>query len=392
MTQRTWTALLLFSALALRVGFLFSLPDQLDLVHYGDQGTFDQLATSLVEKKTFGWEGRPNAARSPAYPFFLAACYLLFGKSLRAVRLVQALLGTLTVLLIYLWARDWFTETAARWAGGIAAVYPFYIFYTGYMLQETLLVFCSVLALYLLHNLQKRNSPSLAFSSGMTLGLLILTKASLLPFAILSLLLVAARRKGGVAACLGFSLCLLPWLSRNTLLLGQPVLDTHGGITAFEGIVYYRFNKAGRGGDAIRASDFWPEVSRMDELGQDRFFKGRVKEFVLSHPAAYLKQISWNFLDFWRLYPRLDISFVHPTYKLAAVSLLFELPLMLLSVWSLWGLRSRWREWLLPILLVGPLTLAHCLIIAQMRYRLPAMAVLIVLAGWTLADRKRNAA
>ena len=130
----------------------------------------------------------------------------------------------------------------------------------------------------------------------------------------------------------------------------------------------------------------------MDELGQDRFFKGRVKEFVLSHPAAYLKQISWNFLDFWRLYPRLDISFVHPTYKLAAVSLLFELPLMLLSVWSLWGLRSRWREWLLPILLVGTLTLAHCLIIAQMRYRLPAMAVLIVLAGWTLADRKRNAA
>ena len=392
MRQRTWLLLILLLALGLRTGYVLRLPNRLDLSGYGDQGTFDQLATSLADRSVFGLNGIPDAIRSPAYPVFLAVCYSLLGKSYVAVRAIQAVLGVLTVLLIFLWARSWRGGKAARWAGGIAAVYPFYIFYAGYLLQETLLVFMGALVLYLLHcqavvEVQRSRADrlSLSFASGAVLGMLLLTKASFLPFAGVVFLVLAARRKEVLATLLGFALCVLPWLARNTLLLGRPVWDTHGGITAFEGIVYYRFNKAGMGGTAIQASDFWPGVSQMGELDQDRFFKAQVREFILAHPRTYLKQVFWNFMDFWRLYPRQGIRFVHRTVFLTLISLMFEPLLILFSLLALWRWRGRWREWLLPVAFVACLTLVHSLVIAQMRYRLPVMGVLIVLSGGFLA-------
>jgi 4-amino-4-deoxy-L-arabinose transferase-like glycosyltransferase len=53
------------------------------------------------------WADIPHfALRTPGYPLVLAACQALFGERTLAVRLVQAVLGTLSVYLVYCLARQ----------------------------------------------------------------------------------------------------------------------------------------------------------------------------------------------------------------------------------------------------------------------------------------------
>ena len=48
------------------------------------------------------WSDIPHfALRTPGYPLFLAACQAVFGERTLAVRLVQAVLGTMSVYLVY---------------------------------------------------------------------------------------------------------------------------------------------------------------------------------------------------------------------------------------------------------------------------------------------------
>src|SRR5690348_1015217 len=48
------------------------------------------------------WGDIPHfALRTPGYPLFLAACRVVFGDRLIAVRIVQAILGTFSVWLVY---------------------------------------------------------------------------------------------------------------------------------------------------------------------------------------------------------------------------------------------------------------------------------------------------
>ncbi|MBI4055162.1 MAG: glycosyltransferase family 39 protein [Elusimicrobia bacterium] len=383
-----WLAL---GAFLLRTAYALTMPNALDLSIYGDQQTFHLLAQSLAGHGVFGFDGVPGAPRAPLYPFFLTLIYGLAGTPpYLAVRMFQALLGAGTVGLIYFWALQIFGKNAAFRAALIASLYPFYIFYSAYLLQETLLVFLSVLALYLLQREFSRRRPSWgAGLAGISLGALVLTKPTALPFAGFALLFAGGiyRRwafyptRRFLHLLISFLLCAGPWLLRNHLLLGRPVLDTHGGITAFEGIVYYRYNKAGLGGIAIVAGDFWPQVSRMPEVEQDRFFRRRVWEFIRKNPGTYLRQVFGNFLDFWRFYPRLEKRYPHRTGLLAAAGLAFELPLLIFGLVNLFRFRWMWRELMLPVAFVCNLMLVHSLVIAQMRYRLPIMAVFILLAA-----------
>lgn len=65
----------------------------------------------------------------PAYPFYLAGLHLLVGPSLYNLRLAQAVVGALGVLLCFWLARQLYGERAAWLAGVLYAIYPVFIFY-----------------------------------------------------------------------------------------------------------------------------------------------------------------------------------------------------------------------------------------------------------------------
>jgi 4-amino-4-deoxy-L-arabinose transferase-like glycosyltransferase len=68
------------------------------------------------------WSDIPHfALRTPGYPLVLAACQAIFGERTLAVRLVQAVLGTACVCLVYCLARE-LVDSGNRWMGRVSRV------------------------------------------------------------------------------------------------------------------------------------------------------------------------------------------------------------------------------------------------------------------------------
>ena len=78
------------------------------------------------------------------YPLYLTCLYKLIGPRIFIARLIKALLSTVTCILIYRLSVRTFGEEVGRMAGLMAALMPNLIFYCGYHLKETEMIFLEV--------------------------------------------------------------------------------------------------------------------------------------------------------------------------------------------------------------------------------------------------------
>jgi 4-amino-4-deoxy-L-arabinose transferase-like glycosyltransferase len=203
--------------------------------HY-DMTWYDGVARRLLK----GWgyinvTGAPTAAWPPGYPLLLVAVYSVFGPSLLAAKIANALLGTATVLLTHLIACQLGRPGVALVAAAIVALFPGLVLFSPLLLSETLFVlsFCAVLWLFL--RWRERGVGSW-IGLGIWLGAISLVRGVgffLLPaFASTRLLEGASWRattRCTLAAAAGILIALAPWTLRNQLRLGYPVLIASDG-------------------------------------------------------------------------------------------------------------------------------------------------------------------
>ncbi|MDT8394524.1 MAG: glycosyltransferase family 39 protein [Bacteroidales bacterium] len=78
------------------------------------------------------------------FPFYLSLIYFVFGDHVIIPRLLNALMGAWTVVLVYRLAGRNFGEAAGRLAGIMMMLMPNLIYYCGIHLKETLMVFLLV--------------------------------------------------------------------------------------------------------------------------------------------------------------------------------------------------------------------------------------------------------
>jgi 4-amino-4-deoxy-L-arabinose transferase-like glycosyltransferase len=143
--QRKWIAyaLLLVTAFAFRLYVARFLANDSP----GDGKVYAQMARNLLEQHVYSHDTEPpyspSIIRLPGYPLFLTAIYSVFGHyNNSAVRVVQALLDTLTCVLVALVAYYWEPDEKRKQAASIAAlalaaVCPFATIYVGTILTET---------------------------------------------------------------------------------------------------------------------------------------------------------------------------------------------------------------------------------------------------------------
>jgi hypothetical protein len=135
--------------LALRLFFIIHFP-----FYAGDTKFYDELARNLLDHRVYGLFVRgqltPVDMRMPGYPMFLAGLYAAFGRSIRAVMVVQACIDLITCVLTALIAgmiapvrSKTRVATIALW---IAALCPFTANYTAAVLTEVLATFLTTLA------------------------------------------------------------------------------------------------------------------------------------------------------------------------------------------------------------------------------------------------------
>jgi len=121
------------------------------------------------------WVGTTIFHQAPLYPYFLSILLLVFGKHLVSVYIVQAILGTLSVVLVYSITKD---LARSKCAGiGSALLFAFYglqVFYNTKILSECLSVFLLLLSTRLL--LCNAFSAKRASAAGIVFGLLFIAK------------------------------------------------------------------------------------------------------------------------------------------------------------------------------------------------------------------------
>src|ERR1051326_8200059 len=260
--KRLWSlyALLLLLALGFRLFIALRLPND----EPGDAIVYSQLAVNLLEHHGYSHDPQqpyaPSLIRLPGYPLFLAGVYHLFGHGNKtAVRVAQAVMDTLTCVLIALIAFQWAVDPgrkhrAALIAFALAAVCPFTAIYVATLLTEVPTDFLAVamvltvtFAFKTADKGDRRKAVLWWAASGLIVGLAVLFRpdSGLFAAAIgvtLVLSLLWQRRANpftqrvkqlfvlGAVFSLAFCLVLVPWTIRNYRVfhLFQPLSPTHG--------------------------------------------------------------------------------------------------------------------------------------------------------------------
>ena len=108
--------------------------------------TWARIASNTFSEKGFGQFFESRLGYSDlGYPMFLTVIYLIFGDSIIIARLIFALLGAWTCVLVYNIAKRNFDEQTARISAIMAMILPNLIYYTGLHLKESVMVFLVVL-------------------------------------------------------------------------------------------------------------------------------------------------------------------------------------------------------------------------------------------------------
>ena len=209
--------------------------------HWGfDMSWYDGVARRLVAGLGYvGFDMAPTAHWPPGYPFLLAAVYWLFGPSLLAAKLANAVLATVTVVLTYRIGCELGRPRVGLVAAALLALFPGDILFSPPIMSEALFaaLFCASLWLFLVCS-NRANTGSLAWLVfGLLLGAATLVRGTALPmfpaFTLTWLASGTGLRRAlwySLAAAVGLALALLPWIVRNQLRLGSPILiATNGG-------------------------------------------------------------------------------------------------------------------------------------------------------------------
>lgn len=407
---RAWAAAIFGTALAVRLVHLWQMRGTPYFsVLMGDARGYDQWAQRLAGGD---WIGTDVFYQAPLYPYFLGVIYAVAGHDLLAVRVVQAVLGSLSAVLVGVACARLFSARAGVVAGLALALYAPAIFFDG-LIQKSVLdvafVSAAVAAIAaIVTGGQDRRRLWLAL--GLATGALSLTRENaLLLVAVLGVWAwrgVDHRRLGGVGALatfgLGVGLVLGPVVARNYAVGGGLYLTT----SQF-GPNFYIGNNAAADGSyvALRFGRGSPEFERLDatELAEraagrtlspaevSRYWTGRAIEFITTQPTAWLRLQGRKAALLVNATEMLDTesqeSHAEWSWPLRVLGPLTHfgvlVPLAVVGLWLTWP--DRRRLWALyAIGATFALTTLAFYVFA--RYRFPLVPLLVVFAAAGVCD------
>ena len=330
-SPRVWWFGLWGLAVLLRLGVMLARPDQMTI----DRDLYLGIATELREGHGYSTPGSepptPTAFRPPLYPWLL----VLAGGSSTGMAVLHLLLAVVMVQATGCAAERLAGEVspfAKLLAGGIVALDPLLLLYSGQPMTETL---CSCLTAVLLWRLASaEQTPRGALIEGAVWGLCLLSRPT---YAAALGLCVVGRvwlRPGGRESSnepantetgprLRFGLLVgvtalvvvSPWAIRNWLIFGKPITTTtHGGYTLWlaNNPVYYA--EVVEGGDAAWngeslhrwQSETNAEMDRLHiqgEVARDRWQAARAQQFIANHPGRFVRAGLYRAGTFWSIFP-----------------------------------------------------------------------------------------
>ncbi len=395
----------------------------------GDANGYDLWAQRLAAGD---WVGSEVFYQAPLYPYFLGAVYALFDRDLLIVRIVQALIGSASCVLLGLAGTRLFSTRVGLAAGLALAMWAPSIFFDAVLQKSVLDMFFMCLALWLIAGIDTAGWARW-LALGVTMGALALTRENALLLIALIALSVVLRgfydrstnvrrtdrstverpqnvRRTSVeqllSFALGLSLILLPVVARNYSIDGGLYLTT----SQFGSNFYIGNNPNADGTYAsIRFGRGSPEFERLDatEVAQEaagrtlspaevsNFWAGRALDFITSQPGKWLQLTGRKVLLLFNRAEMIDTESQesHAEYSTVLWTLGWIGHFGLLVPLAVFGMIATWPErrrlWLVYALLI---TYAASVVMFFVfaRYRYPLVPFLLLFACAPFDSRVRD--
>ena len=271
-----------------------------------DSAAYYAISKALYTEQSFGGpEFRDSSDWSPGAPFLYAAAYYATGGAREGTaRIVEALLGVATILVVFALGWRLGGRDLGRWVGLFAAfavaVYPPFIHTTGELMSEppAMLTLPAAILAFLWAGDRGGTWPWVA--PGLLFGLTAMFRPEYLfvglAFAILAALRAGRGREwraGLIAALvllLAFALPIVPWTVRNAIVLDRAVpISTGGGKALYVG-TYLPADGEYQRVKAILAErylgrDLEPGSPALDAVDPTELFDDVAREVKLEHPG-----------------------------------------------------------------------------------------------------------
>ncbi len=357
---------------------------------------YDKLAYNIWQHGEYSTElGVPSIRRSPVYPFFLAGIYAIFGHNYFIVRLMQSLIGALTCLLVYFIGKRTVNKEVGLIAAAISAVYPFFIYYTGYLLVETLYTFLIAAVIYQLIICVKNYSIKNQIISGVLMGLMILCKPTafgFLPFCVISLLILWDMKKAQtylriLVVMSSLFIVTIPWGLRNHKHFGKFYLaHMYGGANFIASIYIFETDlnepeyKAGH----LELNSLKVDGEKLEGLKLDNYYFRKALKIYMNKPIYFLRGSVKKFMRFWRPIPHINkIDFEQAARSKVIIILgflFFDIVLIFGLIGAVISLKN-WRNMIFLYCIIISFTIVYTIIWPEARYRRPVMPYMIIFSA-----------
>jgi 4-amino-4-deoxy-L-arabinose transferase-like glycosyltransferase len=387
-----------------------------------DAAEHDILAKNIADGYGYCYyPGHPTSYRPPLYPIFLSIIYIIFGHNYTWVHILEALIGSLTCILVYIISFRYFDERVAKISSLITALYPTYITLTTGLMTENLFTFLVALFIYSVYLYRSRHRGIYIIFAGIVLALSTLCRATMLP--IIFLLPVCSAYsdekpdrgfKEGLWVSVIALMVMSPWIIRNYSVHHAIVLvDTHGGATfhyhhnmitpdgyywkavqgdiqakiakeidsetqrvlAGESPIKVFLDKAANGPlvglraiDPARAD----ALAKLSEVDRNKEFYKEGIQAIMTYPTTYAKHFIREIIKFWHIFD--DDGKYIPVYS-------FLLPFYLFGVFITLG---NSRKYCLLNILVFTIWIICAVINNGARFRAPFEIIMIMIALYAI--------
>ncbi len=387
------TALLIAAALVVvgfrSQGWVDTRPDP-----YG----FSELGRNLAEGRGFDGAGVVLRRRGPLYPLMIGAIYTVFGPNPWIVLAVQCILFAATCVLVHDIGKRLHGARTGWIAAWLCLLHPGLLRYVADLHLETLLTFLFTWVIHAGVRFRERPEVRRGAILGIAFGLAGLTKAVVLPWLPVYLILLSlerGRRDGrrlsipwapAAAVAIAAGAVIAPWTLRNFIATGGRLVPVTTGFNdaMLRGLVFSKPEYATLGRppytDAENECNAWFRaefakrglVWERDDMETERVLGEVVKERIRTDPTAFPRKFVIGIATFW--------------YEMTSKTNSLVLGGLALLAWgfAVAGIGRGGRECRTTWPVLGPcitLNLVLAALLALGRYSVPVLPALMVAAA-----------
>lgn len=338
------------------------------------------------------------AGTDPAYPGVLALGIYLGCESTSAImnfgRVVNALAGLATVSLCWMLGWQLFNERVGWLAASWCAVDPILLFFNALVLTELPFIALMLAGLYCVVRWRGSSEAQWAWLAGALFGIgALMRSSSVFLFVPYVLLLLSPnvglgakpiaprkhRMRAGSLFLFGMLLVMGPTIYRNFQLFDAFVpVRTGSGASLLEA-----WGPWADGGPGMEKIEYPPTPVDANELQRDLIYRDAAVRWARENPSSVLELALIKLGRTW------SITMNAAGYQTGFYAIVCGLSVTPIFILALIGcVIQRKQRWITAFLLAPAayFTLIHMVFVGSVRYRLPAMPLLFILAA-TAVDR-----